>query len=178
MNLVCLTMLAHDQPRTVAPPTIRPTPPLYSSAMTTLARAIAIAAQAHEGQVDKAGDPYILHPLRMMFSLESEDEKIAAILHDVVEDTPWTFKQLRGEGFEEAVLTALKHLTKRRGEDYMGFVKRAARNPIARRVKIADLEDNMCLTRMGVVRAKDLKRVERYHRAWTYLRGLPDDAGR
>lgn len=141
--------------------------------MTTLARAIAIAAQAHEGQVDKAGDPYILHPLRMMFAVESEHEKIAAVLHDVVEDTPWTFEQLRAEGFPAAVVTALEHLTRREGEDYMAFVERAGRDPVARRVKLADLEDNMRLTRIATVQPKDLERVERYHRAWTYLRGLP-----
>ena len=85
--------------------------------MATLARAIAIAAQAHQEQRDKAGAPYIVHPLRMMFQMDTEAEKIVAVLHDVVEDTPWTPQQLRDEGFSEEVLAALDGVTARERRD-------------------------------------------------------------
>jgi (p)ppGpp synthase/HD superfamily hydrolase len=137
--------------------------------MATIERAILIAAQAHMGQRDKGGAPYILHPLRMMMRMESEAAMMAAVLHDVVEDSDWTMEQLRGEGFSEEVLLAVDCLTRRGGESYDEFVARAQANPIARRVKIADLEDNMNVKRIGEVTAKDLARIEQYHRAWRAL---------
>jgi (p)ppGpp synthase/HD superfamily hydrolase len=137
--------------------------------MATLDRAILIAAQAHLGQRDKSGAPYILHPLRIMMRMESEAAMIAAALHDVVEDSDWTIEQLRGEGFSEEVLEALDCLTRRDGETYDEFVARAQANPIARQVKIADLEDNMNVKRLGKMTPKDLARIEKYHRAWRAL---------
>ncbi len=137
--------------------------------MATLEKAILIAAQAHLGQRDKGGAPYILHPLRMMMRMESEAAMIAAVLHDVVEDSDWTLEQLRGEGFSEEVLQAVDCLTRRDDESYDEFVTRAQANPIARRVKIADLEDNMNVKRLGKMTAKDLARIEEYHRAWRAL---------
>jgi (p)ppGpp synthase/HD superfamily hydrolase len=137
--------------------------------MATIERAILIAAQAHMGQRDKGGAPYVLHPLRMMMRMESEAAMIAAVLHDVVEDSGWTLEQLRGEGFSEEVLLAVDCLTRRDGEGYGEFVARAQANPIARQVKIADLEDNMNVKRLGEMTAKDLARIEEYHRAWRAL---------
>jgi (p)ppGpp synthase/HD superfamily hydrolase len=137
--------------------------------MATLDRAILIAAQAHLGQRDKSGAPYILHPLRIMMRMESEAAMIAAALHDVVEDSDWTIEQLRGEGFSEEVLEALDCLTRRDGETYDEFVARAQANSIARQVKIADLEDNMNVKRLGEMTSKDLARIEKYHRAWRAL---------
>ena len=141
--------------------------------MATLAKAIRIAATAHENQFDKGGAPYVLHPLRLMMALQGEDEKIVAVLHDVIEDCPdqWNFSKLRAEGFSEAVLEALAHVTKRPEEkdDYDAFVRRAARNPIARKVKLADLEDNMDLKRISNPTAKDFERIAKYHRAWLML---------
>jgi (p)ppGpp synthase/HD superfamily hydrolase len=137
--------------------------------MATLERAILIAAQAHLGQRDKGGAPYILHPLRMMMRLESEDSMMAAVLHDVVEDSDWTLEQLRGEGFSEEVLQAVDCLTRRDDESYDEFVARAQANPTARRVKIADLEDNMNVKRIGEMTPKDLARIKEYHRAWRAL---------
>ena len=137
--------------------------------MATLERAILIAAQAHLGQRDKAGAPYILHPLRMMMRMESEAAMIAALLHDVVEDSEWTLEQLRGEGFSEEVLQAVDCLTSRKGETYDEFISRVRSSEIARRVKIADLEDNMNVKRIGEITPKDLARVEKYHRAWRAL---------
>jgi (p)ppGpp synthase/HD superfamily hydrolase len=137
--------------------------------MATLERAILIAAQAHLGQRDKGGAPYILHPLRMMMRMESEAAMIAAALHDVVEDSAWTLEQLRDEGFSEEVLQAVDCLTRRDGETYDEFVARAGANAIARPVKIADLEDNMNVKRLGEMTPKDLARIEEYHRAWRAL---------
>ena len=110
--------------------------------MSTLERAIVIAAEGHKGVKDKAGGPYILHPLRMMLGLSSPDERIVAVLHDVVEDcSGWTFDRLRDEGFSGEVIAALDSVTKRKGEDYDDFVRRAAANPIGRNVKLADLAE-------------------------------------
>ena len=140
--------------------------------MSTLERAIAIAAQAHTGQTDKAGVPYILHPLRMMLSLQSEAERIVAVLHDVIEDTSWTFDDLRAEGFSEEVLAALETVTRREDETYEAFVLRAATNPIGRRVKLADLHDNSDLSRISSPTEKDFARLEKYKRAITTLEAV------
>lgn len=134
--------------------------------MSTLERAIAIAAEAHAGQVDKAGEPYILHPLRVMLDLDTETERIVGVLHDVVEDNEdWTLSALRSQGFLEAVLEAVDSVTRRDGEDYFDFVRRAAANEIGRRVKLADLTDNMNLTRIKTPGPGDQERLERYRRA-------------
>src|SRR5580704_8083140 len=99
--------------------------------MSSLERAIAIAAEAHSGQQDKAGAPYILHPLRVMLRLASNDERVVGVLHDVCEDCPgWTFDRLRSEGFGGQILKALDSVTKRDGETYENFVRRAADDPI------------------------------------------------
>ncbi len=137
--------------------------------MATLEKAIQIAAQAHAGQKDKSGAPYILHPLRMMMRMESEATMIAAVLHDVVEDSDWTLEQLRGEGFSEEVLQVVDCLTSRGGESYDEFIARVETSAIARQVKIADLEDNMNVKRIGEMTPKDLARIEKYHRAWRRL---------
>lgn len=144
--------------------------------MGTLENAIKIAAQAHQGQKDKAGAPYILHPLRMMMRMKTEAEMITAILHDVVEDTrknpeasKWTIKRLRENGFSEEVLEAVECVTNREGESYEQFIERAGKNPIARQVKIADLEDNMNIQRIGEISPKDLGRLEKYHKSWRLL---------
>jgi len=133
--------------------------------MATLGRAIAIAADAHQGQSGKAGKPYILHCIRVMLRMESGVTAIAAVLHDVVEDTDWTIEALRKEGFAEAVLKAVDHLTRRQEESYTEFIRRAAQNPIARQVKLADLEDNMDLRRIDNLKDRDLERLRKYHRA-------------
>jgi (p)ppGpp synthase/HD superfamily hydrolase len=127
-----------------------------------LEAAIQIAVQAHAGQKDKNGQPYILHPLRVMARVQTDDEKIVAILHDVVEDTSWTPDQLRKRGFPEHILQALDCVTKRAGEAYEDFVTRSASNPIAIRVKLADLEDNMDLRRLPEITPKDHERLSKY----------------
>lgn len=127
---------------------------------------------AHEGQVDKAGMPYVLHPLRMMLSVDTPEGRMAAVLHDVVEDTAVTLDQLRAEGFPEAVIEAVEALTKRDGEDYEAFILRVAPNPIARKVKLADLRDNCDLSRLAEPTEKDRQRIEKYRRAIDYLASL------
>lgn len=133
--------------------------------MNTLERAIVIAAEAHAGQVDKAGAPYILHPLRVMLRVTATDERIAAVLHDVVEDTPWTLAALEAEGFAPEVIAAVDALTRRAEESYETFVVRAGANPVARAVKLADLAENMDLTRLPAPTDHDRERLARYRRA-------------
>jgi len=141
--------------------------------MATLERAIEIAARAHACVTDKAGDPYIFHPLRMMMRVTSMEAKIVAVLHDVVEDSETTFDRLRAEGFSEEVVAAVDGVTDRKhlGESYDDFVRRASENPISCEVKIADLEDNMNMLRLDKVGPKQLERLERYHRSWLKLTG-------
>ena len=141
--------------------------------MSTLERAVAIAATAHEGQRDKANAPYILHPLRVMLRLASDAERITAVLHDVVEDCEgWTFERLRGEGFANDIIEALQSVTKREGESYEDFVARACKSPIGRRVKLSDLHDNCDLSRIAQPTAKDHERIARYRRAIAYIESL------
>lgn len=135
-----------------------------------LDKAILIAAQAHLSQKDKYDAPYILHPLRMALRFRAETEMIVAVLHDVVEDNPdWSFDRLRQEGFSEEVIQAVDHLTRREDETYEEFTERAGKNPLARKVKLADLEDNMDLKRIKSLTEKDKDRLARYHKAWVKL---------
>ncbi|MBD9562708.1 HD domain-containing protein [Pseudomonas sp. PDM09] len=136
----------------------------------TLERAIAIAAAAHEGQVDKGGAPYILHPLKVMLRVNTLEERIVAVLHDVVEDCGISFDDLRNEGFSETVLMAIASVTKVPDESYEEFIERAAQNPIGRVVKLADLEENSDLSRIAQPSWEDLERVEKYRRAIGALR--------
>ena len=140
--------------------------------MSTLERAITIAVAAHAGQVDKAGRPYILHPLRVMLALDAMDDQIVGVLHDVIEDTDVTIDGLRAEGFSEVVLAALASVTNREGEDYPAFVMRAAANPIGRRVKLADLHDNSDLSRIAHPTQKDHERLARYRAAIEAIQAL------
>jgi (p)ppGpp synthase/HD superfamily hydrolase len=140
--------------------------------MSTLERALAIAAEAHQGQLDKAGEPYLLHSMRVMLRVQGDQERLVALLHDVVEDNPaWTLERLRAEGFADEVVEAVDRLTKREGEPYEATIDRAAGYPLARRVKIADLEDNMVLARIADPGERDRDRLERYRRAHASLTG-------
>jgi len=137
-----------------------------------LEKAIAIAVDAHAGKKDKAGQPYILHPLRVMFRVETEDERIVAVLHDVVEDhgDVWPRGRLRKNGFPPYILAALQCVTKRKREPYEKFIERAASNPIALNVKLADLEDNLDVRRLHEVTEKDRDRLNRYLVSFRRLR--------
>lgn len=141
----------------------------------TLEDAIKLALRAHRGQSDKAGQPYILHPLRVMLSLDTEEERMVGVLHDVVEDTREkprpedriTFEKLREWGYPDSVVEAIEHVTKRPEEEgeegYRFFVERAKRNALARKVKLADLADNLDVSRLAPpLRHSDLERINRY----------------
>lgn len=130
--------------------------------MSTIERAIEIAAAAHAGQVDKGGEPYIFHPLKVMLRMTTEQERIAAVLHDVIEETSVTIEQLRSEGFTDEVLRALTALTKLSGESRLEAAKRAAIDPIARIVKLADNAENMDLSRIPNPTYSDFQRFEEY----------------
>ena len=139
--------------------------------MSLLEKAIAIAVEAHQGKRDKAGQPYIMHPLRVMLRVGTEDERIVAVLHDVVEDhgDVWSVERLRQNGFPQHILDALDCVTKREGESYEQFIGRSASNPVALRVKLADLEDNMDVRRLNEVTEKDRERLNRYLTAYRRL---------
>ena len=127
-----------------------------------LNKAIAVAAKAHDGQTDKGGNPYILHPLRVMMNCESEAAKICAVLHDVIEDTSITLEDLESQGFSNEIIVALDCLTKRKGESYEDFISRVLLNELACQVKLADLTDNMDLTRIPNPGAEDEARIQKY----------------
>jgi (p)ppGpp synthase/HD superfamily hydrolase len=133
----------------------------------TVATAIAFAAAKHLTQTDRAGQPYILHPLRVMAAMDSDEAKRVAVLHDVVEDCGVTLDELRALGYPEREVMAIDALTKRKDEkdDYARFIERVLRNPLAAKVKLADVEDNMDMRRLEKVGPKDLERLAKYHAA-------------
>lgn len=142
--------------------------------MSTLERAIEIATEAHRGQFDKAGNDYIQHPLRVMAAGKTTDEKIVGVLHDVVEDTDWTFEQLAAEGFSSDVIEALQCVTKlSETEPYDKFIARVKTNKLAVAVKLNDLTDNMDIRRLPYLSDKDVKRLKRYLKAYKRLMGVP-----
>jgi (p)ppGpp synthase/HD superfamily hydrolase len=135
-----------------------------------LERAIEIAVEAHKGQKDKYGAPYLGHVTRVMNAGETDQERIVGVLHDVVEDTPWTFDDLRREGFSTEIINAVQCLTKKsEDEDYGEFTERVRKNPLAIRVKLNDLRDNMDIRRMTSVTEKDVKRLNKYLKAYRTL---------
>lgn len=140
--------------------------------MATLDRALQIAAKAHEGQTDKEGLPYILHPLRVMAACEGLDAQIVAVLHDVVEDTSVTLEDLRDGGFSAAILKAVQCVTHHKEEPYADYVIRCKHNPLAREAKLADLQDNCRLTRVilrGQQIERDVARIRRYVLPYKFL---------
>ena len=137
-----------------------------------LEKAIQIAVDAHAGQTDKAGAPYILHPIRVMLGLRRQKEQIVAVLHDVVEDSRWTLSDLLAEGFNDDVVSAIDALTKRGGEAYNDYLGRVAKNDLAVRVKLEDLRDNSNLHRLVEPTQRDYDRLRRYRDAWQKLTGV------
>lgn len=137
--------------------------------MIHLAKAIEIASIAHVNQLDKADEPYILHPLRVMMNMDSYEEKIVAVLHDVVEDTAWTIKTLSEYPFSKRVIEAIDALSRREKESVKDYYGRIIKNRLAVRVKIRDLEDNMNITRLNIIGEGDLNRLKIYHEHWLVL---------
>ncbi len=139
-----------------------------------LARAIEIAVKAHAGQQRWSGEPYILHPMRVMLNMDTVDEKIVAILHDTVEDTNVTLNLLRTEGFEmynAQILFALDKLTHTKGIEYMTYIMTLANYNISTKVKLADLRDNMDITQLRFADHIDVDRLHKYYKAYRYLKG-------
>lgn len=130
--------------------------------MATLEQAIAFAAKQHEGQVDKANVPYILHPLRVMLNVPSIEHKIVAVLHDVLEDTETSTDDLYRLGFQPQIIDAIVALTKQKGESRIEAAQRTVQNPLARVVKLADITDNMDLSRIPSPTIKDFERMKQY----------------
>lgn len=130
--------------------------------MSTIEKAIALASKKHAGQVDKANQPYIFHPLRLMLKMKNPEQQIVAVLHDVLEDTDTTIVDLISLGFSQNVIDAVDALTKRPHETRIEAAYRAVKNPIARVVKLADVADNMDLSRISQPTTRDLLRLEEY----------------
>ncbi len=137
--------------------------------MSDIERALHIAVKAHANQKDKNGAPYIMHPLRVMMRCHSENAKIVALLHDVVEDTPVTFDVLVGQGFGPEILKALRLLTHDNVSSYDEYIAHIMEDPLAMEVKIADLEDNSDIRRLSDVDEAAVKRLRKYHRAHRQL---------
>ncbi len=135
-----------------------------------LNRAIEIAITAHGGQLDTHnGRPYIEHPFRVMNAGHTLPEKIVGVLHDVVEDTPWTLEQLREEGFAPETIDGVDAMTRRDNETYDEYMQRVQANPLATRVKLNDLTDNMDIRRWNDIPYHELARLERYLKAYKQL---------
>ncbi len=169
------TIIGGMTKRTDAPLTADDITALQS--LPDLPRALTLAARFHADQTDKADAPYLLHPLRVMQQVETMPQKLAALLHDLVEDTPVTLEDLRALGFGEEVVRAVGLLTKREDESYFDFVERAGADDVARAVKLADIEDNMNLDRLPNPTDKDRERVTRYGRARKLLHVIGGQRG-
>jgi (p)ppGpp synthase/HD superfamily hydrolase len=149
---------------------------MLSDLPTLLSQAVSLAHQAHQGQVDKAGKPYIGHPLRVMEQLKTLEEKIVAVLHDAIEDSDLTLADLEQRGFPLAVIAALDAITKRSGEDYETYLQRVMGNELALRVKIADMTDNLDISRIENPTTKDFDRLKKYQATLPRLQALiPND---
>ncbi len=142
--------------------------------MSTLEKAVILAARAHAGQTDKAGAPYLLHPLRVMLAVDHPVARIAAVLHDVIEDSDTTLADLRRMGFSREVVSAVDAVTHRAEESYEAFVLRAATDPLGKLVKRADLLDNLDLSRIPHPSEADRTRAEKYRRALALLDSAQD----
>ena len=141
--------------------------------MKKLTKALRIAAEAHEGQNDRFGQPFVLHPIRVMLRMDpsKEEELTAALLHDVVEKSSWTLDDLEKAGFSQAVLDAVECLTKKPEEPYMEYIRRVRKNALAVAVKRADLEDHLEALRIRGMLDGDPERKARYEEAFRALRG-------
>lgn len=135
-----------------------------------LEMAMEVCKKAHAGQVDKAGVDYYLHPFAVADMCKTEEEKIVALLHDVVEDTDVTLKDLAGLGFSTTILDAIGSLTHASDEDYFDYIARVKKNKLATTVKINDLTHNSDLSRLINITPKDMARVEKYSRCLAILR--------
>lgn len=144
--------------------------------MATLEKAISIALEAHAGILDKSAAPYILHPLRIMLQMKTQEEMIVAVLHDVIEDSDYTLARLREIGFSETIVDALESVTRKQEESYEEYILRAGSNDLGRKIKYADLLDNLDISRIQKLTDRDLSRIQRYHHALEILTGVRSPA--
>ena len=136
--------------------------------------AISITAVEFEGKLDKGGHPYMLHCLTVMYGVEHLGSKAmqAAVMHDLIEDTKWTLEDLKKKGFEEDVISIVEKVTHLSTDSYDEYLDKLAVCPIARAIKIADLDHNSQIHRMKGLRDKDFERLAKYHRAYAFLKGI------
>lgn len=137
--------------------------------MKLIEKALEIALRAYAGKTDKAGQEYILHPLRVMGKMKTDEEMSVALLHDVIEDSDITAQELLAEGIPTDVIEAVLSLTKHQNEPYQDFIARVKKNKLATKIKIADIEDNLNVLRLASLDKDDLARVQKYHAAWQLL---------
>ena len=137
-------------------------------------KAMTLVYNAHHGQLDRAGIPYIFHPARVASGFEKETEACVAWLHDIVEDTDCTLDDLRRAGFSDEICDAIRFMTHDKRVSYADYVKEIAKNPVAKAVKMADLQDNMDVSRMPASDEKTERRIRKYHAAYSYLNGDPN----
>lgn len=139
-----------------------------------LSKAIKIAVIAHEGQLDKGGAAYILHPLKVMHYLKSDDSELQciAVLHDVIEDTSWTYQDLRDYNMSERVINGVRCLTKQRGETFEEYKIKVMSNVDSCKVKMCDLRHNSDIRRLKGVTAKDIARIEKYHKFYLEIKEM------
>ena len=142
---------------------------MNTSKQPMLELALSIATEAHKGQFDKAGGDYVEHPIYVASQVDTEEEKAVALLHDVIEDSPFTAEELLLAGLLETVVTAVPILSKKKGQDYQTYLENVKSNPLARVVKLADLKHNSDLSRLSSVTDKDFERLEKYKKAIDYL---------
>lgn len=141
--------------------------------MNKVFKALNLAQFAHKNQVDKSGNEYILHPISVAAAMSKEEEIIVALLHDTIEDSDVTLDSIR-EMFGETIAQAIDSLTHREGEDYFDYIARIKTNPLAQKVKLSDLANNMNLSRLDSVTEKDLNRVKKYIKAYKFLLDIED----
>ena len=139
--------------------------------MLQLEKAIELAFKVHKNQKDRYGKPYIFHPLRVMNKMDDDKEKIVAVLHDVIEDTELTYKDLCDAGFSEEIIDAIASISKQDGEEYFDYINRVMQNRLAVKVKLADLEDNMDVRRIEIITEKDRGRLNKYMKAYRMIKG-------
>ncbi|GFN32504.1 GTP pyrophosphokinase [Paenibacillus xylaniclasticus] len=140
--------------------------------MATLEKAIKIAVLMHEGQTDKSGRPYILHPLRLMHKATiSEDQRIVAVLHDIVENTSYTLNDLKFDGFSDDIISAIDHLTKRENEAYEDYIDRLGQNELAKQVKFLEINDNLRGSSLNSVIDLNSNHIQEYRMAAQRLLG-------
>lgn len=138
----------------------------------TTKKAMKLMYEKHKNQLDKAGMPYVFHPMHVAEQMKDENSTTVALLHDIVEDTDMTFEQLRALGFNEEVITALTLMTHEEGVEYFDYIQRIGTNAIARKVKLADLEHNSDLSRLSKIGYEDIARAEKYKKCIEYLSAI------